>query len=489
MVDADSQPSVSGRGLNIAIEGCCHGDLDKIYSTLQHLESRQKTKIDLLICCGDFQAVRNLDDLECLACPPKYRELKSFYKYYTGQLEAPIPTLFIGGNHEAANHLWELYYGGWVAKNIFYMGHAGVINFGGARIGGLSGIYNGKHYRLGHHEHPPFDNDTMRSAYHIRELDVYRLKQLQHPLDIFLSHDWPRGIANHGNLQQLLSRKAFLRAEIADNSLGSPPAEQLMQLLRPKYWFSAHLHVKYAAMYRHQQPANGHATETAFLALDKCLPGRSFLQILQLPDAEGPKEFSYDQEWLAVLRSTHSLMSLQRRPVSLPGMGASRNGPSEEDAQYVRQALAARGGPQVPHNFAQTAPGHDGSARRGRMPQNSPRSPQTVAFLEMLGLPYNLDHKDSSQAPAGSASAGADSGAAPAAANAEEIDIDDVDDEPEDADVAGDAGDSATGQPKAEESMFAPVEIHNFNPTGGGRPEQDDDSKAMPEAIANVFRQ
>ena len=54
----------------------------------------------------------------------------------------------VGGNHEAANHLWELYYGGWVAKNIFYMGHAGVINFGGTRIGGLSGIYNGKHYRL-----------------------------------------------------------------------------------------------------------------------------------------------------------------------------------------------------------------------------------------------------------------------------------------------------------------------------------------------------
>ena len=66
----------------------------------------------------------------------------------------------------------------------------------------------------GHHEHPPFDNDTMRSAYHIRELDVYRLKQLQQPLDIFLSHDWPRGIANHGNLQQLLSKKAFLRAEV-----------------------------------------------------------------------------------------------------------------------------------------------------------------------------------------------------------------------------------------------------------------------------------
>ena len=57
-------------------------------------------------------------------------------------------------------------------------------------------------------------------------------------------------------------------------------------------------------------------------------------------------------------------------------MGASRGGASKQDAQYVRQALAARGGPQVPHNFAQTAPGHDGTARKGRMPQSSPRSSQ-----------------------------------------------------------------------------------------------------------------
>jgi hypothetical protein len=54
----------------------------------------------------------------------------------------------VGGNHEACNHLWELYYGGWVAPNIYYMGHAGVVNFGGLRIGGISGIYNSKHYKL-----------------------------------------------------------------------------------------------------------------------------------------------------------------------------------------------------------------------------------------------------------------------------------------------------------------------------------------------------
>lgn len=33
----------------------------------------------------------------------------------------------------------ELYYGGWVAPNIYYTGHSGVINFAGLRIAGLSG--------------------------------------------------------------------------------------------------------------------------------------------------------------------------------------------------------------------------------------------------------------------------------------------------------------------------------------------------------------
>lgn len=32
-----------------------HGDLDNVYKTLQHLEKVHSTKIDLLLCCGDFQ--------------------------------------------------------------------------------------------------------------------------------------------------------------------------------------------------------------------------------------------------------------------------------------------------------------------------------------------------------------------------------------------------------------------------------------------------
>ncbi len=53
----------------------------------------------------------------------------------------------VGGNHEAMNYLWELYYGGWVAPNIYYLGHAGVVKFGGIRVGGMSGIFNAGHYK------------------------------------------------------------------------------------------------------------------------------------------------------------------------------------------------------------------------------------------------------------------------------------------------------------------------------------------------------
>ncbi|BDA50256.1 Lariat debranching enzyme [Coccomyxa sp. Obi] len=527
------------RGLRIAVEGCCHGDLDKIYATMQHLERKQNTKIDLLICCGDFQAVRNLDDLECLACPPKYRDLKTFYRYYTGQEVAPYPTLFIGGNHEASNHLWELYHGGWAAPNIYYLGHAGVINFGGARIAGLSGIYNAKHYRMGHYERPPYQMDTIRSAYHVRELEVYRLKQLRQPIDVFLSHDWPRNIARHGDTQRLVRAKPFLRSEIDDSSLGSPPAEDLLKTLQPSYWFSAHLHVKFAALYRHDgastaAPANpgasgrasadgpaahsngaaesaereiqmdggGGERTTAFLALDKCLPGRGFLQVVELPDAVGPKVFSYDEEWLAILRTTHSLLSIKRKPSPLPGMGALRRGPNPEDVQYVREAVAARGGPEVPQNFTPTVPGHDGRARRGVMPSQPVRNPQTLAFLEMLGLPYNLD--DSSAASPAHASAAS---AASSQANPEEIDIDN----PEEIELEeeGDDGPSAldesppdalgpstsaqqqesVGPPEQEASMFATVEIHSGGTSAAVESQSSGmSSEALPTPMSTVLQ-
>jgi lariat debranching enzyme len=106
--------------------------------------------VDLLICCGDFQSHRNPADFHSSSIPPKYRRLGTFPKYYSGEKIAPILTIFIGGNHEASQPLRELYYGGWAAPNIYYMGAAGVVQYGGIRIGGMSGIYKNHDYKMGH---------------------------------------------------------------------------------------------------------------------------------------------------------------------------------------------------------------------------------------------------------------------------------------------------------------------------------------------------
>ncbi len=100
---------MAARTVKIAVEGCAHGALDEIYESIAVLEKRGGIKVDLLICCGDFQAVRNEDDLLTLACPPKYRSMNSFYKYYAGLAVAPILTVYIGGNHETSSHHLELY--------------------------------------------------------------------------------------------------------------------------------------------------------------------------------------------------------------------------------------------------------------------------------------------------------------------------------------------------------------------------------------------
>lgn len=64
----------------IAVEGCCHGELSAIYSQIATLEQQNNYKVSLLLICGDFQAIRNERDLQCMAVPDKYRQLGEFWK-------------------------------------------------------------------------------------------------------------------------------------------------------------------------------------------------------------------------------------------------------------------------------------------------------------------------------------------------------------------------------------------------------------------------
>uniref|UniRef100_A0A0A9GGZ2 Lariat debranching enzyme C-terminal domain-containing protein n=1 Tax=Arundo donax TaxID=35708 RepID=A0A0A9GGZ2_ARUDO len=374
--------------MKIAVEGCMHGELDKVYDTLRRLEEAEGVKIDLLLCCGDFQAVRNESDLKCVNVPQKYRTMNSFWKYYSGQAVAPYPTIFIGGNHEASNYLWELYYGGWAAPNIYFLGFAGVVKFGNIRIGGLSGIHKQQHYHLGHFERAPYNEQTIRSVYHVRHYDVLKLMHVKEPLDIFLSHDWPLGITEYGDWQKLIREKGFFEEEVNNRTLGSKPAAELLNKLKPPYWFAAHLHCKFPAIIQHGE---GGST-TKFLALDKCLPGRNFLQVLDIPSNPGPYEIQYDEEWLAITRKFNSVFPLTRMRFTMRDDQLD----TQDDRQWVRSKLNTRGA--KPFDFVKTAPSFDPSNRVSNPSITlSCRNPQTESLLQLLELPYLLDSSSHSE--------------------------------------------------------------------------------------------
>lgn len=133
----------------IAIQGCSHGELDEIYRTVEKYTETTSNPVDLLLLCGDFQALRSKHDFASLAVPPKFFSLGTFHEYYSGKKVAPCLTLVIGGNHEASNYMWELYYGGWLAPNIYYLGNAGCVRVDGLRVMGMSGIFKSGDYHKG----------------------------------------------------------------------------------------------------------------------------------------------------------------------------------------------------------------------------------------------------------------------------------------------------------------------------------------------------
>lgn len=323
--------------------------------------------------------------------PEKYLSMGSFYKYYSGEKVAPVPTLFIHGNHECVNYLKELYFGGWVAPNIYYMGYSGVINFGGVRIGGVSGIWGEHDSKKGHYERPPYRAGSSKSSYHVREYEVFKLSQVKEPIDIFLSHDWPRGIYHFGDKARLLRQKSFFASEIANDELGSVAAQHLLLTLQPKYWFSAHLHVKFAALLNHPS-----GTSTRFLALDKCLPGRDFLQILDIDpsssdpllterDEHGAYRFFYDEEWLSILKASMPFYSTSMAPAALPATLDL----TEAKKQLKEGGVTGASSLLVSNEFHLSAPVYDPNNPNAPTPRmaNPFEHRHTTTFTTTFGIP------------------------------------------------------------------------------------------------------
>ncbi|KAK9466377.1 lariat debranching enzyme, C-terminal domain-containing protein [Lipomyces arxii] len=442
--------------INIAFVGCGHGELNKIYNAIKQL----KVKIDLLIVGGDFQAVRNMYDLNCMSVPQKYRQLGDFADYYAGTKTAPMTTIFIGGNHEASSYMRELFYGGWAARNIYYMGAANVINFKGVRIGGLSGIWNENHYRTGHFERLPYSYSSVRSAYHIRQYEIQKLSNITGKIDIVLSHDWPAGIEHYGDLKELLHKKKHFESDVERGELGSPPAMALLKQIRPRNWLSGHLHVKFPAIVKHDRqpeekspestlktraetqnskdetiadnqnkeeieldidtlgddtmstaPPTTETTdyvdasqsehllafdtgkafpETRFLAMDKCVRGRQFLQVVSIPGKKGANSnqgLTYDPEWLAITKAMAPYLVMDGR--KLPDISKEAvDRDLAEAKKWVYENICQTGKLKIPFDFRKTAPVHKGMKYENfkQQPQEY-KNKQTQTFCDLIRIP------------------------------------------------------------------------------------------------------
>ena len=386
--------------MKIAVFGCLHGMLNEMYKTVLDHERQTRSTIDFILVCGDCQTLRHYDDLACLAVPNKYKQLGDFHEYYAGKKQVPKLTIFVGGNHEASNYLMTLPYGGWVCENFYYLGYAGVVNYKGLRIAGISGIYNVRNSNRGRFERMPLNDQSLRSVYHTRAMDVFRLSLLsrgierEKSMDVFLSHDWPARIYDHGDLQQLLRFKPMFRRDVESrDGLGNPLTTPLVHLLQPRRWFAAHLHCRFYANVEHKQSCR----TTGFLSLNKIEKGRRFVEFIEmipdrssssaknddnsnglskneasqdeLPKVAGEKTIDneheandddnlyYDLEWLSILRKTIELENSSWQNSDCPDIENDRGYDlTEEDIKKTAELMDQTGGLIIKPDFQMSEP-------------------------------------------------------------------------------------------------------------------------------------
>lgn len=315
--------------VRVAIVGCLHGCLKDVYDAIEADEEKTGKKVDLLLCCGDFESVRDKNDLKYKACPEKYKHMGQFQYYYNNsQNEAKVLTIFVGGNHEASNVLDQNFYGGWIAKNIFYLGRAGVVKYKGLRIAGISGIYKNFDYFKGHFETDLIKN--IKSIYHVREFEIAKMSHLTGEIDFLMTHDWPTGVVDKKDFNKILKIKKFWKQELMTDTLGSPASAFLMKLLKPKYLLSGHMHYTYFNTIYHN---DNKRSNTKFIALDKAgtKKDRCYLHIMDYDVGEGDTtnvknddDIYFDEEWMAITKAFNPFIPLRESYVNLSNFVVKR---------------------------------------------------------------------------------------------------------------------------------------------------------------------
>ena len=305
--------SSEDKTINIIVTGCIHGCMDKMYKDIQEFEIQKQKKIDLVLCTGDFESLRNEEDLKFISCPEHYRTMGDFHKYYSSKVKAPYLTIFIGGNHEASNYLEQIYYGGYVAENIYYLGRGGVINVKGLRIGGISGIFNKFDYFRGHFEKNKNDiKGDKKSIFHYREFEIAKMSHIKNKIDIFMTHDWPTNIIDAKDFNRIFKLYPQNKEAILTGTLGSFPAEFILKLLKPNYYICGHMHFYYS----------NEINETKIYAFDKCVNKRHYFDLIEIKPSMKDinvedNNIYIDPEWMAITNAFNDFFPNENKNYSL----------------------------------------------------------------------------------------------------------------------------------------------------------------------------
>jgi hypothetical protein len=177
--------------------------------------------------------------------------------------------------------------------------------------------------------------------------------------------------------------------------MGSGPCWDLLENLKPKNWYAAHMHCRFDATVEHSE-----SERTRFVALDKCLPKRRCLDFLDIGDDNtNPPVIQYDLEWLTVLHLTNNFLNVNQNYTKLPlrlepddpedNMQRFDFRPTEEEMNAVLKRF--NNDLTIPANFTQTRVAYD-PQRDGRNFRNLNEriivdlNPQTTDFCVKLGV-------------------------------------------------------------------------------------------------------
>ena len=153
-------------------------------------------------------------------------------------------------------------------------------------------------------------------------------------------------------------------------------------------------------MVEHHPTDGQEEKETRFLALDKCLPRRKFLQVLEIGPTvnERPVTLCYDKQWLSILKATNHLLATDAVAHHMPGpgyLGGRWNfEPTEDELTEICQQFGDEF--KIPLNFEITVPPFNPqreslkNLRNTALP-NAELNKQTELFCEKLQIDDPLD--------------------------------------------------------------------------------------------------